>query len=287
MRAAVARRDESIPCLLGALEYAASRAEEVPDDYLLHEYALRILAVFRETRAHEPLIRLARHPFADEILGDTITTELGPAIAATSGGNTERIRELIEDVNVDDFVRSAALCALGVLCREGQLTRQELSAYAGGLFGPGLDEGDGFFGTALGDLCVQFGFTEHLEKVRSALDDGTIDPLFDDWSHMEARLRSGSFDESEESGWRMIDDPAEQMAHWYCFTPAAAIDEEIAAEDEIDAGIEDTEILPPWEEELLPFGMSELPSPVVSEPKPGRNAPCPCGSGKKYKKCCG
>ena len=24
-----------------------------------------------------------------------------------------------------------------------------------------------------------------------------------------------------------------------------------------------------------------------SEPKVGRNAPCPCGSGKKYKKCCG
>ena len=23
------------------------------------------------------------------------------------------------------------------------------------------------------------------------------------------------------------------------------------------------------------------------EPKIGRNAPCPCGSGKKYKKCCG
>ncbi len=28
--------------------------------------------------------------------------------------------------------------------------------------------------------------------------------------------------------------------------------------------------------------------PVVrSEPKIGRNDPCPCGSGKKYKKCCG
>ena len=26
---------------------------------------------------------------------------------------------------------------------------------------------------------------------------------------------------------------------------------------------------------------------VVNEPKIGRNEPCPCGSGKKYKKCCG
>ncbi len=27
--------------------------------------------------------------------------------------------------------------------------------------------------------------------------------------------------------------------------------------------------------------------PAVRRQKPGRNEPCPCGSGKKYKKCCG
>ena len=26
---------------------------------------------------------------------------------------------------------------------------------------------------------------------------------------------------------------------------------------------------------------------IVKGPKIGRNDPCPCGSGKKYKKCCG
>ena len=30
----------------------------------------------------------------------------------------------------------------------------------------------------------------------------------------------------------------------------------------------------------------ERPMPVVSQ-KVGRNEPCPCGSGKKYKQCCG
>jgi len=28
-------------------------------------------------------------------------------------------------------------------------------------------------------------------------------------------------------------------------------------------------------------------STKLSNPKVGRNDPCPCGSGKKYKKCCG
>lgn len=26
---------------------------------------------------------------------------------------------------------------------------------------------------------------------------------------------------------------------------------------------------------------------VIKAPEPGRNDPCPCGSGEKYKKCCG
>jgi SWIM/SEC-C metal-binding protein len=29
------------------------------------------------------------------------------------------------------------------------------------------------------------------------------------------------------------------------------------------------------------------PKTRIAEKKVGRNAPCPCGSGKKYKKCCG
>jgi len=29
------------------------------------------------------------------------------------------------------------------------------------------------------------------------------------------------------------------------------------------------------------------PQPKIAEKKIGRNDPCPCGSGKKHKKCCG
>jgi len=39
-----------------------------------------------------------------------------------------------------------------------------------------------------------------------------------------------------------------------------------------------------------PQGESQPAAPVPirkSGPKVGRNDPCPCGSGKKYKKCCG
>jgi len=34
-------------------------------------------------------------------------------------------------------------------------------------------------------------------------------------------------------------------------------------------------------------GPAERPQPVVRGERTGRNDPCPCGSGKKFKKCCG
>jgi SWIM/SEC-C metal-binding protein len=33
--------------------------------------------------------------------------------------------------------------------------------------------------------------------------------------------------------------------------------------------------------------LAQKPATQTFEQKPERNAPCPCGSGKKYKKCCG
>jgi preprotein translocase subunit SecA len=49
---------------------------------------------------------------------------------------------------------------------------------------------------------------------------------------------------------------------------------------------------PPKDQVAEAGGPEEMPEPVQkpvqsSHPKVGRNDPCPCGSGKKYKKCCG
>jgi uncharacterized protein len=36
----------------------------------------------------------------------------------------------------------------------------------------------------------------------------------------------------------------------------------------------------------MPLGASPLAEPLWTAPKVGRNDPCPCGSGKKFKRCC-
>ncbi|MDF2657026.1 MAG: hypothetical protein K0R19_3500 [Bacillota bacterium] len=51
--------------------------------------------------------------------------------------------------------------------------------------------------------------------------------------------------------------------------------------------------LPQWEKILTEEERQEITKAhkksktVVKDKEPGRNDPCPCGSGKKYKKCCG
>lgn len=51
--------------------------------------------------------------------------------------------------------------------------------------------------------------------------------------------------------------------------------------------------IPAWENKLTADKMSEIEKEYkksktyIKEQTPKRNDPCPCGSGKKYKKCCG
>jgi hypothetical protein len=73
-----------------------------------------------------------------------------------------------------------------------------------------------------------------------------------------------------ESSWRMAVD-------WYAQDDSASSEEE-----EVTTAREQEAYDLPDEMRITP------PIPIVEHsPKVGRNDPCPCGSGKKYKKCCG
>ena len=51
-------------------------------------------------------------------------------------------------------------------------------------------------------------------------------------------------------------------------------------------GKEKTRIPDSTKDSDAPETVSPPPAPLPAEPKVGRNDPCPCGSKKKYKKCC-
>ena len=77
-------------------------------------------------------------------------------------------------------------------------------------------------------------------------------------------------------------------------TPVSlAFDKEKLYKNMVDAKAEWLYELPAWKEIFPEEKLKELykeakkMNTIVKGPKIGRNDPCPCGSGKKYKNCCG
>ena len=72
-----------------------------------------------------------------------------------------------------------------------------------------------------------------------------------------------------------------------------AFDKEILYKNMVDAKADWLYELPQWDEIFDAITKKKLyleqkkSGTVVSDKKIGRNEPCPCGSGKKYKQCCG
>ena len=70
-------------------------------------------------------------------------------------------------------------------------------------------------------------------------------------------------------------------------------DKELLYKNMVDAKADWLYELPAWDEIFTPERKTELyleqkkSGTIVEGPKVGRNDPCPCGSGKKYKHCCG
>ena len=122
------------------------------------------------------------------------------------------------------------------------------------------------------------------EKVVS----GTVQELADKYG-MELNYMEGFLDGINES--LKEPNPIEEMeADTVVKLP---IDLESLYYHMVEAGADWLYELPEWDELLTPERRKELyreqkkSGTIVKERKVGRNEPCPCGSGKKYKYCCG
>ncbi len=90
-------------------------------------FAIFLLSQFQEKSAFTSIIRLARLPEEDldSLIGDCITEDLHRFIAATYNDDLLAIKNLIEDVNVNEWSRKAGLKSLIILANEGQIDIDE------------------------------------------------------------------------------------------------------------------------------------------------------------------
>ena len=270
------RREESTPYLLHAMDWANEHPDEAnhaDPPYMLHFFALFILAQWRETRACDPLLRLIRNPKVDDLLGDLVTERLPGILASVCGDDISGIQELITDTAGDEFVRTSALAALTGLVHAGKKTRPEISSFFDDLFHGGLEPEPCFVHTELVCACADLGLAEHLESIRSWYRDGIADPaiaLLDD-IEKEIALPEASPERRFDPRYSLINDIVAEMQKWSCFEPHCECDHCSA----------------PQTSALFEKGSAyDAINDLHEDLKIGRNDPCPCGSGRKYKKCC-
>jgi hypothetical protein len=274
----IARREEVTPRLLGILEDIDRDPERWLADAegMLHIWAFYLLALFRETRAYSLLVRIFSRPgeFAFELAGDVPTQDLGRMLASVSGGDVSGMRVLIENEQANEYIRSAAMDGMVSLVTTGQRTRDEVMAYFLQLFHK-LERKRGTQWDGLANACTDLWPQEAIEELEHAYEDGLVDPRSIDWQDIEQALALGQQGTLQQARHRepLITDLARDMGWMQCFQePPPEYERE---------GDREEDLLEPLPREYATAPMRRL------APKVGRNEPCPCGSGKKFKKCCG
>lgn len=260
-----------VPEFLRIMEDAASDIAEMArqEDYMGHIFAMYLLAQFREERAYQPLVELVSSDSAqvDAALGDVITEDLGRMLASVCNGDTSLIRDMIENPDINEYVRSAGLDALVVLVSQNVKTRNEVVAYFRSLFRGKLEREFSFVWSSLISKCCMLRAGEIAAEIERAFADGIVDTGFIGLQSVRRDLAKDTDDVlarlADNPHCTFIEDTAHEMSGWPCFQKPRQSAKTTAPEK------------------------SWMPTPVRTVPKVGRNESCPCGSSKKYKKCCG
>ncbi len=286
--AAIAQREAIIPELIAAIDRVAADPAhylEAPDD-CLHLFALYLLAQFREPRALDCFLRFFSLP-ADQALdltGDMVTEQGAAILASVCGGDPAPLLALIQNRAVNEFVRVQAIDALVVQAVWGERPREAVVADLRQLFHTLPKPGDGYVWAGLVDAVCYFHVPGLAPEARQVFAEHLVDESVLHVSDLERELSEPG--EEMLACFRERNAPIDAVAEcacWLCFRDETA---DAAPWDGLD--VDDAD-LPDDAVGWLPDDLAELPKPIpyIAPPKVGRNEPCPCGSGKKYKKCCG
>src|SRR4051794_10089937 len=280
VEAAVARRQEVTPELLRVLEDTVGRAAllDAEGDYMAHLYAMFLLAQFREIRAYPLVVRFASLPgdLLDSLCGDFITEDLGRVLASVCGGELAGIQYLIENEATDEWVRGAALSSLVTLVAAGQKGRDEIVNYFASLFRGGLVRKRSHVWDTLVSYTSDLYPAELLHDIECAYEGGLVDPGYIGLDDVKSDLAMGK-DRilarlAENPHRRLVENTTAEMGWWACFRENNQKRVKRAGQGAADSRLNPAASLSPSKRAMA---------------KTGRNEPCPCGSGKKYKKCCG
>lgn len=278
LRAATAQRSELVLQFLAEIEAyvdgdEAQRLMPTPLFLVFH-----LLGEWREPSAYRPLARLLRcqPDDIDELLGESITITSHRVMAAVFDGDPKPLFEIIRDPKAEEYVRSQMCEALAMLVHQGRLQRAEAAGFLRDCFENLLPQAECFVWNGWQSAIALLGLDELKDMVKEVFDRRFIDPQWLSFRHFEQDLALGIAHPGEprrpgDKEYTLFGEVIEELSTWYGFSEAYLRERERARQ-------------------RLPDQMD--PDPFFPEPasnpfrQVGRNDPCPCGSGKKFKRCC-
>lgn len=283
-------REAAIPRLIETID--AARRAWLADEAVLgnaHFFALFLLSELDAREALPVIIEALSLPGEGpfDLFGDAIDEIVPRILAAFCAEKQELIDGLIRNRDCNPYVRWGAMNVLVYFIRDGVLERsaavERLRGHLAKAMQAGEDDIVSFLVATLEDLAA----VEALEEIRQAFEARMVDEGLTNWARVQKSVRDPeqtlekTLEQLETTG---IPDLIDELRTWACFS-----------EKPEPRPVPESRRMPPigWEPLTLDSLENDVEAPSATgtifskERKVGRNEPCPCGSGKKYKKCCG
>ena len=295
LRWAQAHHEEMIPGLIRLVEEATAnaRAGDVPETNG-HFFAFCLLTEFQSREAWPALLAAMRLPgeLSTDLFGDLIHGVWKTTIRTLASDRVDDVLALIRDPEVYEYVRWSAVGGLVQMVAWGVRSRDEVVGWLRALF---------LEACAARDLTVSAGIVcetcdlwpgELMEEFRSAFDRDLVDDEIIGWEDVEEHHAEGL----EATMKRLIDgrseltDTVTELSRWASFTERTPTPQEFPAPRPAPSPYPQHLPRPMPLSGPVPVGGRHEPGVGtirLDAPRVGRNDPCPCGSGKKFKKCCG
>jgi len=279
----IKHRNEATPPLLNFLNQVITDYRTLPNNFVGHLHAMFILAEFRECKAFELILKIADLPdmWPENLLGDIITEDFHRIIASVYDGNIQAIKNLIEKPAINTWSQNALLNTLLTLVKSNNLSRDYVVKYFKTLFKHStFNNVDAM--THLVNVACDLYPEEVISEIKLAFESSLVDTMCVDLKWINRTLQLGKTNTLNEHIYNnfyydLIDDSILEMEHWPCFSENYG-KKELAMNDFYSM---------PQSPQISKQYISSVDGCNVSrKTKVGRNDSCPCGSGKKFKKCC-
>lgn len=280
LKAASSLRIEMVGPLLAEVDKMLRAPKHDAGNDAVVFFAFYLLAEWRVTAAYRRFAQLLRLPEQrlEALLGsDGVTETAHRVIVSVFDGDPQPLHDLVLDRNVDEYVRSRMCEALAMLAVDGRLQRDQVVGFLRDAYSALKGSPGNFVWNGWQTAVAALGAQELLPLVEDALAT-EIDPSITDIDYFKQDLnhalkhpqRPWTPNADEYVAWG---ETVEEMSSWHCFS---------------DAYLASRNVAPIWEQvDAGRVLASAFDGPYVNPNRNvGRNDPCPCGSGKKYKKCC-